>query len=332
MKQTWRDKNSSPTGLIECDAVHSLFNFTAFYADHGHLLFVLDKTCDQITPNVRLILNKDPKNPDRKWDEILSKDYGLDLQQIRPKKGHLFQKLDIEYDNLSVYERAFDNPKDDILLNRIVINKEKAAFAHALKRMEEERYGLEKAEETVEGSMNALKAVRKSLALAQARMQKLKALKKEHPHKVDEEKESRALELLYKAIEKEKIRERRVKRAKVRIEKSRRELDAIHARLQLIQERLDKHSEQELKFFQIERQKQDLVKEYAKPDAGLKDVLYQKPSEVPHSSKVQLKPTNLSQNPIHYRITSHPSVDLYYYLHWLLIVLLFGVIILAILS
>ena len=40
-----------------------------------------------------------------------------------------------------------------------IANELKAAFAHALKRMEEERYGLEKAEETVEGSMNALKAV-----------------------------------------------------------------------------------------------------------------------------------------------------------------------------
>ena len=56
----------------------------AFYNVAGDLIFVLDKTIRDNKPNVLLIINPDG---DKKWDEILSSQYG----SIHSK--FLFEKL-----------------------------------------------------------------------------------------------------------------------------------------------------------------------------------------------------------------------------------------------
>ena len=80
----------------------------AFYDKHGKLVFVLDSTINDIKPNVLLVITS---RGDRKWDDILSNDYDMDLELVRPKKDNKYQKLDIEYDGLVVYDnliRAYD--------------------------------------------------------------------------------------------------------------------------------------------------------------------------------------------------------------------------------
>ena len=72
-----------------------------FSDSDGSVVFVLDLMVNETKPNVLLIINPDD---DRKWDDILENDYGIDLETIRPKKDNKYQKLDIEYSGLTVYQ------------------------------------------------------------------------------------------------------------------------------------------------------------------------------------------------------------------------------------
>ena len=79
---------------------------TAFYDSAHRLIFVLDATVDDRKPNVLLVINPDK---DRKWDDILANDFDVDLETIRPKKDNKYQKLDIEYSGLSIYNRLIND-------------------------------------------------------------------------------------------------------------------------------------------------------------------------------------------------------------------------------
>ena len=64
----------------------------AYYDADGKLVFVLDNTVDNRKPNALLVIN--PVG-DRKWDDILANDYGVDLETVRPKKNNKYDELDI---------------------------------------------------------------------------------------------------------------------------------------------------------------------------------------------------------------------------------------------
>ncbi|MDR3208786.1 MAG: hypothetical protein LBT45_02965 [Rickettsiales bacterium] len=75
----------------------------AFYDAAHRLLFVLDVTQDEILPNILLVIRgKD----DRKWDDILANDFGVNPEAIRPREDNKYQKLDIDYDALDDYNKA----------------------------------------------------------------------------------------------------------------------------------------------------------------------------------------------------------------------------------
>lgn len=80
--------------------------FDAYYDGAHKLVFVLDKTITSDKPNVLLIINP---IGDRKWDDILANDYHVDLETIRPKVDNKYQKLDIEYSGLSVYNQLIND-------------------------------------------------------------------------------------------------------------------------------------------------------------------------------------------------------------------------------
>ena len=108
----------------------------AFYDDSDDLVFVLDNTINQNKPNVLLVIN--PMG-DKKWDEILSGEYGVDLETIRPKQDNKYQKLDIEYSGLSVYENLINAyiAGDDLSehLNQLNILRDSAARHSAMIRL-----------------------------------------------------------------------------------------------------------------------------------------------------------------------------------------------------
>ena len=66
----------------------------------GETLFVVDDTITEYKPNVMLVLPPDEDN--RKWDDVLQNDFGIDLETVRPKKNNKYQKLDIEYASVDV--------------------------------------------------------------------------------------------------------------------------------------------------------------------------------------------------------------------------------------
>lgn len=67
----------------------------------GNIVFVVDETINENKPNVLLVVRPDGE---RKWDDILVNDFDMDLENVRPKKDNKYQKLDIEYDGLNIYE------------------------------------------------------------------------------------------------------------------------------------------------------------------------------------------------------------------------------------
>ena len=75
----------------------------------GRIVFVLDLLVNENKPNVLLVIDA---VDNRKWDDILENDYGVDLETVRPKKDNKYQKLDIEYSGLSLYQDLI-NKYDD---------------------------------------------------------------------------------------------------------------------------------------------------------------------------------------------------------------------------
>ena len=126
-------------------------DFKAFYDAAGKLVFVIDATIDDRKNNVLLVIN--PVG-DRKWDDILSNDYGVALETIRPKKDNKYQKLDIEYSGLAVYDdliHAFEDGEDiNGLLNDLVVFRDASIRRSAQERLEIAEQKAEKTRETIE--------------------------------------------------------------------------------------------------------------------------------------------------------------------------------------
>ena len=104
-----REKKSFQTlHSVDYDIVGNAFR--AWKNDADELVFVLDETIDDFKPNVLLVLNA---RDDRKWDDILVNDYGINLEDVRPRVDNKYQKLDIEYTGLDVYSQLIDEYERD---------------------------------------------------------------------------------------------------------------------------------------------------------------------------------------------------------------------------
>ncbi|MBQ8473972.1 MAG: hypothetical protein IJ500_03885 [Alphaproteobacteria bacterium] len=82
----------------------------AYYDNDGALVFVVDMLVNDRKPNVLLVIDA---VDNRKWDDILENDYGVDLETVRPKKDNKYQKLDIEYSGLPLYRSVIDAYEND---------------------------------------------------------------------------------------------------------------------------------------------------------------------------------------------------------------------------
>ena len=95
--------NNLPTVVLTHTDYDIMGNvFRAYYDNAQRMVFVVDSTQSARKPNVMLVL---PQSGERKWDDILSNDWGVDLETIRPRKDNKYQKLDVEYGNVDVYIR-----------------------------------------------------------------------------------------------------------------------------------------------------------------------------------------------------------------------------------
>ena len=122
----------------------------AYYDADGKLVFVLDETVMSSKPNVLLVIN--PVG-DRKWDDILANDYGVDLETVRPKKNNKYQKLDIEYTGLAEYDNLIQAYKSGGDLTRALVAltefRDVAARRAAMERLEIAEDGAVRARETI---------------------------------------------------------------------------------------------------------------------------------------------------------------------------------------
>ncbi len=124
--------------------------FRAWKNDADELVFVLDETIDDFKPNVLLVLNA---QDDRKWDDILVNDYGINLEDVRPKVDNKYQKLDIEYTGLDVYAQLVYDYEHGADLGAIIADlidfRDTAARRSAMARLATANEVIAAAEDTI---------------------------------------------------------------------------------------------------------------------------------------------------------------------------------------
>ena len=149
----------------------------AFYDSADDLIFVLDSTINESKPNVLLVINPDG---DKKWDEILSGEYGVDLETIRPKQDNKYQKLDIEYSGLGVYDNLINayNAGESLEenLNQLAILRDSAARHSAVVRLNAANEMIAKTNVTIVKTKETIVRLQERLKTLRA---KLVATKKE---------------------------------------------------------------------------------------------------------------------------------------------------------
>jgi hypothetical protein len=198
-------------------------DINAFYDSSDNLVFVLDNTVSEQKTNVLLVINPDG---DKKWDEILSTDYGVDLETIRPKVDNKYQKLDIEYSGLPVYENlinAYNADEDlDEHFTQLAILRDSAVRHSAMMR-------LNAANETISKTNATIVRTKDSIVDLQARIKtlrsKLSAAKKEIG-RVNTKQSAAKILKLESQIE---AANEKLKRAQKRLESAQKRLEAATA-------------------------------------------------------------------------------------------------------
>lgn len=145
--------------------------FRAFYDADDKLVLVLDLTVDELKPNVLLVIN--PMG-NRKWDDILMNDFGIDLETVRPKKDNKYQKLDIEYAGLADYDAvisAMQNGENtDVAMKKLMRFRTAAARRAAYERLTAAELTAEKSRETIEKTTEAITDLQEKLKKLRAKL------------------------------------------------------------------------------------------------------------------------------------------------------------------
>ena len=164
-----RDRTSKKIKVVDYDIEGNLIR--AYYDSARELIFVLDETINADKPNVLLVIDS---FDDRKWDDVLANDYGIDLETVRPKKDNKYQKLDIEYGGLDVYSELIDayDADDDLAdalenLKRFRIMSVRRA---ARERLDAATDTADKARETIERTNDTISELRSRLKDLRAKL------------------------------------------------------------------------------------------------------------------------------------------------------------------
>ena len=198
----------------------------------GQIVFLLDKTQNEDKPNVLLVLHPDK---DRKWDDILQNDYGIDLETVRPKKNNKYQKLDIEYDGLDVYEvliNAYEHEQDvSGLLNGLYDYRYAVSRRSAVARLNAATETMAQSQETISKTQNTIKELRKN---QRELKEKLDAQKKGIGREPTKESASKILKTESRIDD----NNQRIKRAEKRLVKAQRRFQNAHNEIDKCQELL----------------------------------------------------------------------------------------------
>lgn len=222
-------------------------SFVAFFKNDD-LIFVIDDTCDIISPNELLIIEplkdeENPKKPNVKWDSILKNNFGINPMEIRPKENTKYKKLDISYKSLDLY-RSFVSFQTEETLGLIEQNREILSLENAYDRESENLLVYNKSTSTLEKAQITLDKLKKRILNISKKMKKQEELVAENPSKNDENLKAELIQKLYIATEKLKRTERRIKRATKRSEAAYKELSLKRQQINEIKRRIDEKNHQ----------------------------------------------------------------------------------------
>lgn len=235
--------------------------FRVWRDDAGVTRFVLDDTIAEYKPYVMLVL---PSDGNRKWDDILQNDYGIDLETVRPKKNNKYQKLDIEYADVGLYDtliRAFENGGgiDDAIADLVDFRFD------AVRRSAVER--LAAANDAVAQGQDTLDKTNETISELQARQRNLKNKLKQQRRDVGREPTKQSASKILKTesqidsgVGKLKRAERRAARAQRRVENARREIADLEHLLALEKPELNRRNEHNILIAQENNKPQTEVK------------------------------------------------------------------------
>lgn len=191
----------------------------AFYDADDDLVFVLDKTVNSNKNNVLLVINPDG---DKKWDEILSSGYGVDLESVRPKQDNKYQKLDIEYSGLPVYENFINayNAGENIdeLLVQLNVLRDSAVRHSAMMR-------LNAANETIATTKATIKKTKESIVRLNVRLKTLRSNLSDMKKEIGREPTKKSASKILRAESQIDTTKEKIKRAEKRLESAQRRLE-----------------------------------------------------------------------------------------------------------
>ena len=205
--------------------------FRAWYDDDG-LAFVVDETIDEYKPNVLLVVR--PRDS-RKWDDLLQNVYNIDLELIRPKKDNKYQKLDIEYSGIDIYDRLireYEN-HDDLkgALADLMDFRDAAVRRAAVIRLNAAQEEIDLANATARKAQNTIKSLGDRVRNLQARLAKQKERIGREPAKQSASRILRTESQIESAEEK-------ISRAEKRLENAHRRIDSAAEEVKMIQDLL----------------------------------------------------------------------------------------------
>lgn len=191
----------------------------AFYDADDNLVFVLDKTVNSNKNNVLLVINPDG---DKKWDEILSSGYGVDLESVWPKQDNKYQKLDIEYSGLPVYENFINayNAGENIddLLIQLNVLRDSAVRHSAMMRLND-------ANETIATTNATIKKTKESIIRLNVRLKNLRSNLSDMKKEIGREPTKKSASKILRAESQIDTTKEKIKRAEKRLESAQRRLE-----------------------------------------------------------------------------------------------------------
>ena len=235
--QNARENINQPLNYTEYDISGNVFR--AYYDADGKMVFVLDFTESAVKPNVLLVIN--PVG-NRKWDDILMNDYGVDLETVRPKKDNKYQKLDIEYTGLAEYDELINTYKSGADLSVAVQNlsrfHDEAARRAAYERLGAAEVQANNARETIEKTKTTISELQSRLKVLRNKLLSQRREIGREPTKQSAAKILRTETQIDAANDKLARAKKRLQKAQRRLANAEEEIDVTNKILAILEEKI----------------------------------------------------------------------------------------------
>ena len=223
-------KNFPKLVMTQYDIVGN--SFRAWRNRKGKLIFVVDDTLDDYKINTMLVIGN---HANRKWDDVLVNDYNIDLETVRPRRDNLYQKIDIEYDGLGIYDElihAYEDGGDvDTALSRLYDFRDAAVRRAATERLTVAEDIIERANNTIARAERTIRGLGFRLDETQNKLAKQRANVGREPTKQSAAKILRSEYRIETTNAKVARAKKRIENARHRIELAREDADAARALL-----------------------------------------------------------------------------------------------------